>query len=180
MNNNIKHSPVIGAIYGQWTVISDRTKVNSSKDRNMYWHVRCSCGAETFRGAYTLVNGKTKACMSCAKTVFNEDTYIARYFKWKVQERASNNGFECSIDVKYLEELFSKQDGKCAISGVPLKFERYKEIHKSTASLDRIDNSLGYVRGNVQWVHKDVNMARGSMSQESFIKMCKIIAQYNG
>ena len=55
----------------------------------------------------------------------------------------------------------------------------FKRMSDTTASLDRIDNSKGYLKGNVQWVHKDVNMAKGTMKNDSFIAMCKTIANFN-
>lgn len=51
-------------------------------------------------------------------------------------------------------ELFLKQRGKCALTGEDLKLG-YK--NNQTASLDRIDNSIGYEKNNIQWVHKDIN-----------------------
>lgn len=45
--------------------------------------------------------------------------------------------------------------------------------------LDRIDSSKGYIEGNVQWVHKDVNMMKQNYSQKYFIEMCKKIYETN-
>jgi hypothetical protein len=36
------------------------------------------------------------------------------------------------------------------------------------ASLDRIDNSLGYVKGNLHWVCKRVNYMKHTMQDEYF------------
>jgi len=47
---------------------------------------------------------------------------------------------------------------------------------KHTASIDRINNSRGYLKGNIQLVHKDINFMKGKMSQDDFIKMCKLVA----
>ena len=49
----------------------------------------------------------------------------------------------------------------------PLTFDR----------IDRIDSSKGYVKGNVQWVHKNVNLMKGKFDQEYFIEMCKKITK---
>ena len=49
-----------------------------------------------------------------------------------------------------------------------------------TASIDRIDSSIGYVIGNVQWVHKQVNFMKGTMEQKEFIKFCKLISSKCG
>jgi archaellum component FlaC len=43
-------------------------------------------------------------------------------------------------------------------------------------SLDRIDSKLGYIEGNVQWLHKDVNYMKQEYSQEYYIDICKKVA----
>ena len=41
-------------------------------------------------------------------------------------------------------------------------------MYKGTASLDRIDSTKGYVRGNIQWVHKDINWFKRDYPKISF------------
>ena len=66
---------------------------------------------------------------------------------------------------------FQEQGGKCALTGIPLTFHPER-----TASLDRIDNELGYERGNIQWLHKDINWMKGTFSPERFIELCRLVA----
>jgi hypothetical protein len=47
-----------------------------------------------------------------------------------------------------------------------------------TASLDRIDSSFGYIEGNVQWVHKDINIIKLDYDQDYFIKICSAVCNY--
>jgi hypothetical protein len=42
--------------------------------------------------------------------------------------------------------------------------------------LDRIDSNLGYVVGNVQWVLKEINIMKHTMSHDYFINLCSIIS----
>ena len=49
------------------------------------------------------------------------------------------------------------------------------DLNDKDYSLDRIDSNNGYVEGNVQWVHKDVNMMKKDYNQEYFINICKLI-----
>jgi hypothetical protein len=51
---------------------------------------------------------------------------------------------------------------------------------ETTASLDRIDSSKGYIEGNLQWVHKDVNIMKMDLSQVEFIDYCVKVALYSG
>jgi len=79
------------------------------------------------------------------------------------------------IDRDYLYELFKKQKGRCALTGVPMKVEK-KAI--TCLSLDQIDSNLGYVKGNVQWVAWAANRAKGDMSHEVFVDMCRQVVEY--
>lgn len=79
------------------------------------------------------------------------------------------------IDRDYLYQLFKNQEGLCALTGVPLKVEK-KAI--TCLSLDQIHPSLGYVKGNVQWVAWAANRAKGDMDQEVFIDMCSKVIEY--
>jgi len=47
-----------------------------------------------------------------------------------------------------------------------------------TASLDRIDNNKGYIKGNVQWVLKDINKMKNIHTQDYFIELCKLVWEY--
>jgi len=81
---------------------------------------------------------------------------------------------ECTISADYMFELFNKQQGKCALSGVPLKLE----VGSLTVlSIDKIRPEKGYTIGNVQWVAWAVNRAKGEMSQQMFLDMCKKVSE---
>ena len=70
-------------------------------------------------------------------------------------------------------ELFLKQNRKCALTGQSIFFAKTTREHDSkqtTASLDRIDSNNGYIEGNVQWVHKKLNMMKQAMPDQEFIQ----------
>ena len=48
-----------------------------------------------------------------------------------------------------------------------------------TASLDRIDSSKGYVPGNIQCVHKDINALKTDFSEERFLELIHMIAAHD-
>lgn len=83
--------------------------------------------------------------------------------------------------------MFLKQNRRCAISGLELTFDylgnradwKHSETCKITASLDRIDSSKGYVEGNVQWVHKRINIMKNDVPQSEFIEWCRTVARNN-
>ncbi len=63
--------------------------------------------------------------------------------------------------------VFEEQNGKCPMTGVAMKLRTQKREELSSpesASLDRIDNNKGYVKGNVRFVTYMYNMARNKFS----------------
>jgi hypothetical protein len=58
-----------------------------------------------------------------------------------------------NIDLKYVMGLLKKQKGKCALTGWQLEFVRSgSKFDKNplVCTMDRINNTKGYVRGNIQ------------------------------
>lgn len=86
---------------------------------------------------------------------------------------ARRRNLEFSVSPEYLWKVWEDQGGRCAYSG--LKIE-----HGKDASLDRIDSSIGYVEGNVQWTAWIVNRMKLSIPHEEFIQLCLLIASRNG
>ncbi len=123
-----------------------------------------------------------KLCKKCS----NRDTdnshrgwYRGIRVSWFNQFKASsllrNLSFEINIDD--VADLYENQKGRCNLTGWSIVFPEIGHPQISTASIDRIDSSKGYIKNNIQLVHKDVNMAKQRYSQEYFIEMCKAVAK---
>lgn len=93
--------------------------------------------------------------------------------------KGKRSPLELSITKEYAWDLFIKQNKKCALSGLDLKFPVKNKDKSYTISLDRIDSSKGYIEGNVQWIHKDINLMKNRFNNEYFINICKLIANNN-
>ena len=88
------------------------------------------------------------------------------------------------LDVVYLKQLWEAQKGKCPITGwdleLPFGAVGWKtKLGAKRASLDRIDNTKGYEKGNVRFVSYMANIARNEMSDKELIDFCKAVAMYN-
>jgi hypothetical protein len=94
----------------------------------------------------------------------------------EIKRSANKRGIEFSVSIKYLWELYSNQDCKCALTGLPIVFGRLSHRHETSASLDRIDSKYGYIKGNLQWVLKDINLLKSNYDNEYFIKLCNHVA----
>jgi len=96
----------------------------------------------------------------------------------KLKETAKKRNLELNVTAEYLQFLWVQQDGKCAYTGRRLFLSQNKS--GDNASLDRIDSSLGYIEGNVQWVHVNVNRLKWSLREEDFIELCIEVANHRG
>lgn len=92
-----------------------------------------------------------------------------------IKNRAFKKQIIFDIDIEYAWYLFISQNRKCALSGLDIYLSPNLKKKRNSASLDRINNDLGYIYGNVQWLHKDVNNIKGSMSKDLMLYYCKSI-----
>ena len=82
---------------------------------------------------------------------------------------------ECDVDLPYLKCLWEKQEGKCAVTGVELKLESSGNKNYQ-ASIDRIDSSKGYIKGNIRYTSVSVNWLKSNLDDEhlkEFFNICK-------
>lgn len=73
------------------------------------------------------------------------------------------------LDVKYLKQLWENQKGICSYTGIKMLLpETSAHVVRSPkkASLDRIDSSKEYVRGNVEFVCQAINLAKNAFTRE--------------
>ena len=83
-------------------------------------------------------------------------------------------GFGLTLD--YVMALLDKQKMICALSGELMTVNGDRCL-SNMMSLDRIDSSIGYFEGNVQWVGVKYNLMKSHTSQEEFVQMCKRVAE---
>lgn len=138
----------------------------------------CHCGKDFTLTFTSLVTENTKSC-GCARSNYKTVGELKATEYANIVAKANVRGWKVEIDEKYLWDLFVKQNGKCALSGIEIQFRKHNKDRNSTASLDRIDSSKDYKDGNVQWVHKYINMMKQRYSQEQFIQYCKAVANHN-
>lgn len=179
-----KGKDLTGIKFGKLTVIS---LLDERKNNNRYWVCKCECGNTKEMRASHLLKGYSKSC-GCNWHNKNKHNYnwkgyedIPLDFFSKIKRGAESRKLEFNITIEYLWDLFIKQNKKCALSGMDLFFsETRKNKDKSrTVSVDRIDSSNGYIEGNIQWVHKTINIMKNSLSDEGFIEFCRKVTEYN-
>lgn len=84
---------------------------------------------------------------------------------------------EINIDAVYLKEQWERQNGICPYTGLQMVLPKtsadyhIKSLRK--ASLDRIDSSKGYVKGNVEFVCMAINLAKRNHTKEDMMSFIK-------
>jgi hypothetical protein len=133
--------------------------VNLSKSKEEYW------ANKSFDEKY--VSTRHKNCIY-------ED--ISKRFWSQLINNAKSRNIEFCLTPEELWSIWISQSECCKLSGMKLNIKANREI---TASVDRIDSSIGYTKSNIQIVHKHINVMKLDHNNDYFIYLCQIVALYN-
>ena len=181
LNSGTKFKDRSGEKHNSWTIL----KIHSKNGKNFIWECICDCGNVVLREINNICSNHSKKCVNCAndeKKILKYDAELsdAIWNKIILSAKRRNIFVEMTKDEAY--SIFLKQNKKCLLSGLEINFAKnpkeFREL-KQTASLDRINSDIGYVRDNLQWVHKDINLMKNVFSQDKFIELCKLITKKN-
>lgn len=87
------------------------------------------------------------------------------------KKSAKDRGHEFNINIDHLKQLWTAQEGKCALTGDTFN-PRYN------FSIDRIDSSIGYIPSNIQLVLLQVNLCKQKLSNSDFIKLAIKVTEF--
>lgn len=143
----------------------------------------CTCGTLKIYPISRVVAGHYKSCGCLRKRNREQSPTFKGYGQitgtlWnQIRTGAVRRHHSLNVTLRQAWELFLKQNKKCALSGLELKFGTRYYGKETTASLDRIDSSRGYDADNIQWVHKDINWMKQDFSQSEFIAYCRRVSK---
>lgn len=169
-----------GKRYGKLVVVELLPERTVCKTR--VWLCKCDCGKTKAVRRSSLVAGMTKTCGCGAHPSRQENVNWRGYeemsldFYTTLKRNAESRDLDFNVTMKYLWDLYIAQNKKCNLSGLPIEFGRKRA--STSVSVDRIDSTKGYVEGNVQWVHKKINIMKNVYSQEEFIILCKQVVKH--
>ena len=84
--------------------------------------------------------------------------------------RKRKNMPDDAVTLDELCEMFERQQGKCALSGIEMTWRKGK-ITATSISIDRIDPDVGYSKTNVRLVCYAINAFRGRMTDDEMFVM---------
>lgn len=105
--------------------------------------------------------------------------FLARC-QYRAKDRRRGRG-PTDLTLEYLQTLWETQRGICPFTGwsliLPHNTNGWGEATPKNASLDRIDNTKGYVQGNVRYIAVMANYARRDFQDSDLIDFCKAVAK---
>ena len=142
----------------------------------------CICCGVEFE---TLINKKVSCTRACSQKQRNRiygDKYTYKYrsasarnFLSSLSKKKANRR---NLSVDFLNALYLKQDGKCAISGREMTYASGEGRVPTNISIDRIDSNIGYEESNIQLVCIQVNKMKAELNLMDLHEWCEDIINH--
>lgn len=146
----------------------------SGKRDERRWMCQCSCGKVISVSSAEITIRKRHCGCKRKYGPFNKHFrglgQLYQSYWTRLQRGAEIRNLAFTITREYVLAIFTAQHGLCALSGIPITLGVPGK--QQTASLDRRDSLIGYVEGNVQWVHKQLNWCKQDLTDDDFIEWC--------
>lgn len=119
------------------------------------------------------LEGRCKACSQRRSKRWcrqNPVDYYCAMMAAQAKRRAAQKGIEFSLPPQYVKSIVTKN---CPVLGTPFHWEYGHGLgyNASSPSLDRIDNSRGYVEGNVAIISRRANSIKNDATPEEIAKI---------
>ncbi len=125
---------------------------------------------------YKYNNSKRGKEQQYANRILNIKNFLSHKLSiMKCKSRTKNK--QINLDLKYLTDMYTNQNGKCKISNIQMTI---KHNDLCSISIDRIDSSNGYIKGNIQLVCRAINLAKQHLPNQAIIDFVrKIYVNYS-
>jgi hypothetical protein len=167
-----------GARYGRLVVVGRGERYRES----FKWLCMCDCGNTHQVMGSNLRMGYSRSCGRCGAFVLKGDEAACRQAHHNYRRHAASrgHGFELSVD-----EFRAVTSRNCHYCGSPPanKFRRSTRVRSADDyiynGIDRVDNGLGYVSGNIVPCCHVCNRAKSDMPQLDFLAWIdRVISHY--
>lgn len=152
-----------------------------------YICIKCNKVFERIKYSYNKEKIRTETCNLCSKKLILDrnggkpvNYKGTKYFTGKSfsawKNSAKRRGHIWDLSKEDLVKIFEKQNGICAISGIPF----IMDIKNSPLrpSLDRKNSNNGYTVDNIQFVCSVINIMKNKLLDSEFIKLCEQIVLF--
>lgn len=150
--------------------------------------------AEKSVNGYACCECHREACNRYTQTEEQRQKRVARYRRihqenpWvhafnRARERAKRKGIEFSVSIDDVQKVWPK-DGKCPILGIKLipriLMKDGTKSKTNSPSLDRLDSSKGYVKGNIAVISTRANLIKNDGTIEEHAKIVEWMKERMG
>ena len=161
---------------------TESTKDTSELNRNLkkgsknYCNLSCTAKANNMNKTFEYSkSNKNIEHLNKIRTSRRDEFTPFRYIYRNAQSRSK----DFDITLQDLKDIWELQNGICPYSKIPLVLpeDSKKTIKDPTirASLDRIDSSKGYIKGNIQFVSTTINYMKNNLSHEETINFIQLL-----
>jgi len=177
--NNRYNRKEIGYRNGRIEVVG----YEKTKNGNLLYIVKCDCGVEKKIRGHNLRVGGSTSCGICTRRESNEDR---KYKKQKKKDRfieqkynqykksAEKRGYVFNLSKKQFTNLILHRCYYCGCEGYSLLGDGSKYN-----GIDRVDNTIGYIKENVVSCCKLCNLSKRALSKDEFFNWVARIIYYN-
>lgn len=131
------------------------------RHNHVMWLCVCDCGSLDYISTTDLIKGRSPRCKSCARRTHG----LARTLEYKMwgaaKHRAKNKDVPFNIDPSdvHIPDF-------CPLLEIPLVRKTGSGISANSPSLDRINPTKGYVKGNIWVISGKANVIKNNASME--------------
>lgn len=158
-----------------------RRRRKDKPDVEFYCSRSCG-GVGANKGRPLSTYADTKANLKVGREIDEQTPF--RWFLARAHFRRKKGGRFSTHDLTldYLVKLWASQAGLCPFTGWALLLPKDSSgwpagKHPRNASLDRINHTKGYVRGNVRFVSLIANIARGDFADSDVFEFCEAVSK---
>lgn len=163
-----------GQKFGRLNVIQIGER-GDRRDQHTYWLCRCDCGRERIVQSSNLTSGKSTSCRRCPQRMpEGEPARNSLLFSYKYQ--AQRRGYSWELTGEEFDKLISANCHYCGLMPSTVHTSRSHEITHN--GIDRVNNVLGYIPGNVVSCCGTCNYVKGTMSVDEFLTWATRFAAY--
>lgn len=164
-----------------WTILGP-TEI---RKRERYLLCRCSCGTEKYVGKKSLERGKSLTCghgraelISKLKTGKPSLRYpdgigmIKQVYRKTVRQSVERNR-ECTLTLEQFAQIVKQDCYYCGLSPSNIAKHSRGVSHILVSGIDRVDNTIGYIKENCVPCCKHCNRAKSDLTEAEFFQWIK-------
>lgn len=148
------------------------------------WQCKCDCGKDVIVSGESLGTGQTKSCGCKRSDVMRRVVLASRRPDYQYRRvmkdylaSSKDRGHEFLLEFEEFKRLISSN---CAYCGTEprMTLHRYRQTPFRYNGIDRIDNAIGYVPGNVATCCTICNRAKLNLTHSDFMSWVKRLTDH--